>query len=279
MSDQEDGGAGLAPDSAPRRPSAGASAGPARRKARPAGSAAAPSPACGRCRRAGACRPTAGTGSCGRRAPAPSSSARRSIRASPLALGQLHPPEAEGDVVAADQPGKGRILLEHHADAVRDLPGDRPPLEGDLAARSAMDSPAISSSRVDLPQPDGPTTEKNSTAPQLQGRSAPGAWIGSSRLARRWTTLSTLAQRDLGQVGSSCSLAALFRSSGRKPRRSRLLARRRRRRSRRPSSAPRRAFSSPPRWICPERPSSRARRSWLEIRARTAFRATSGSRL
>ena len=41
--------------------------------------------------------------------------------------------QAEGDVVAHGEPGKRRILLEHHADAVRHLAGDRLVLERDGA--------------------------------------------------------------------------------------------------------------------------------------------------
>jgi hypothetical protein len=52
-------------------------------------------------------------------------STRRAISA----LSTPRAPQAEGDVVADRQPGKARVLLEHHADAVGHLAGDRLALE------------------------------------------------------------------------------------------------------------------------------------------------------
>ena len=76
--------------------------------------------------------------------------------------------QAEGDVVLDRQPGKAGVLLEHDADAVRDVAGDAAALELDRRRRSATESPAINSSSVDFPQPDGPTTAKNSPLLQIE---------------------------------------------------------------------------------------------------------------
>ena len=76
-------------------------------------------------------------------------------------LGHAGAAQRERGVVVDGEPGKARVLLEHHADAVRHLAGDRLALEVIVPAVGRA-SPAITSSRVDLPQPDGPTTEKNS---------------------------------------------------------------------------------------------------------------------
>ena len=70
--------------------------------------------------------------------------------------------QAELDVVAHVEPGEAGVLLEHDADAVGNRRADRAAFEFDRRPRSAGVRPAISSSSVDLPQPDGPTTAKNS---------------------------------------------------------------------------------------------------------------------
>ena len=67
------------------------------------------------------------------------------------------------------EPGKAGVLLEHDADAVRDASADRACPRTSISPAVARCRPAISSSRVDLPQPDGPTTAKNS--PCLSSRS------------------------------------------------------------------------------------------------------------
>ena len=82
----------------------------------------------------------------------------------PLDLGARHaaPAQAEGDVVPNVEPEEARVLLEHGADAVGDRASERLAVERRTCRRSAADRPASTSSSVDLPQPEGPTTEKNS---------------------------------------------------------------------------------------------------------------------
>ena len=103
--------------------------------------------------------------------------------------------QAEGDVVGDVEPGQRRIVLEHDADAVGRLAGDRPALRTRSCLRSRACSPAISSSSVDLPQPDGPTTAKNS--PRRSSRSiGPSACSGAGGWPAR-KTLPTLREPDL----------------------------------------------------------------------------------
>ena len=71
--------------------------------------------------------------------------------------------EAELDVGLRGAPGEQRVLLEDDA-AVEARAGDRLAVEQDLARWPARSSPAIRSSSVDLPQPLGPTSTRNSPA-------------------------------------------------------------------------------------------------------------------
>ena len=69
-------------------------------------------------------------------------------------------------------------------------------------------SPAISSSSVDLPQPDGPTTAKNS--PCRMSRSiGPSACTGAGALARH-EHLGDAAQPDLGRCHGQPRGAAII---------------------------------------------------------------------
>ena len=67
--------------------------------------------------------------------------------------------EREGDVVGHGAPGEGRFLLEHHADRfVR--AGDGLARDADARPRSWLSRPPMTLNKVDLPQPDGPITDK-----------------------------------------------------------------------------------------------------------------------
>ena len=57
-------------------------------------------------------------------------------------------------------------ILEHHA-AVHAVAGDRLAADADFAEAGAR-NPAIMLSKVDLPQPDGPTMQRNSEASILK---------------------------------------------------------------------------------------------------------------
>ena len=91
-------------------------------------------------------------------------------------LGQSGAAQREGGVVVRREPGEARVLLEHDADTVRHAPGDGTPFEGHRA-RGWARKPGNDVEKVDFPQPDGPTTEKNS--PWRSSRSSgPSAWTG-----------------------------------------------------------------------------------------------------
>ena len=74
-------------------------------------------------------------------------------------------PERQPDVLGGVRPGQQRRILEHEADLARRRAA--PPSQASRPPSGAS-SPAISRSRVDLPQPDGPSRARKS--PRLQAR-------------------------------------------------------------------------------------------------------------
>ena len=129
-------------------------------------------------------------------------------------------PQAEFDVFAHVEPGKAGILLEHDADAVGNILLDRPAFEFDHLLPLGAARPAINSSSVDLPQPDGPTTAKNS--PFLISRSigpsactaCPPAPAGKTFVTPRSVTCAADNETILPDRGGS--IFTFLRSSGRK---------------------------------------------------------------
>ena len=180
---------------------------------------------------------------------------------------------------STDQPGKAGVLLEHDADAVRDVARDRPALELDACPALGDASPAISSSSVDLPQPDGPDDGEELALAQLE-IDRPER-VQPRRRRRGREDLGDAAQRDMccrhALIPGDASFFGVLMSSGRNCV-SIILAR-----STSPVIAPTIFCTSimrfmPSRWIWPV-PQYGMPLVRLVVRLRTALRATSGSML
>ena len=94
-------------------------------------------------------------------------------RAGARPLGTFRIDQPVGDVVTDGHVREERVVLEHRVDVAlvgRQL-RDVPAVEQDAPDRSAARSPAIIRSVVVLPEPDGPSSEKNS--PRPMSRSMP----------------------------------------------------------------------------------------------------------
>ncbi len=96
-------------------------------------------------------------------------------------LARLHAGAAQPErhVVPHAEPGKARVLLEHDPDAVGHARRRSAGLRRVTLPALASCRPARSSSSVDLPQPDGPTTPKNSPRASLKS-------TGPSACTSRW---------------------------------------------------------------------------------------------
>ena len=96
--------------------------------------------------------------------PAPSAS---STRVAISAAGTWRALQAIGDVAGDGEVGKHRIVLEHHADVAQMRPaaGRCAASPKRISPSSSSQKPAIMRSSVVLPQPDGPSSVKNSPSP------------------------------------------------------------------------------------------------------------------
>ena len=92
-------------------------------------------------------------------------------------LGQAGAAQREGGVVVDREPGKARVLLEHDADPVRHRARDGSPFEGRPCPRSALASPAMTSSKRGLAAAGGPDDGKELALAQIRS-SGPSAWTG-----------------------------------------------------------------------------------------------------
>ena len=98
----------------------------------------------------------------------PTSFSASRTRSSFSARGKRGAAQPERDVVGDVEPRQRSVVLEHDADAFRRLAARSGVLRTRSCLRSAGVRPAISSSSVDLPQPEGPTTAKNSPRLMLE---------------------------------------------------------------------------------------------------------------
>ena len=98
---------------------------------------------------------------------------RASTRRSISARGMPRNLQAERHVAAHGHARIERVGLEHHGDAaiLRLVPGDVAAADPDLARHRCRVRPAMALSSVDLPQPDGPSSTRNSDCATSRSRS------------------------------------------------------------------------------------------------------------